>query len=135
MFPCLNFNIMLKFNDSSAAIWHSLRVILQDFPCTQSLQASNLQLHGLPILISKLALSSFLPTRIIQLTCSRMSLQKQGMNMFTMSSSAVPLYPQSLAARVIYLARGLSINSATIGIPTVIDSIDNDKSPFSFNLR
>ncbi len=43
-------------------------------------QGSNLQLHGFPILISKLASSGFLPTRIILLTCSRMSLQKQGMN-------------------------------------------------------
>ena len=61
-------------------VWHSLWVLLQDFPCTQSLQGSDLQLHSFPILVGKLASSSFLTTRIIQLAYSRMSLQKQGMN-------------------------------------------------------
>jgi hypothetical protein len=52
-----------------------------------------------------------------------------------MSSSAVPPYPQSFAASVIYLARGLSIKSATVGIPSVIVIIDSDSSPFYFKVR
>jgi hypothetical protein len=34
----------------------------------------------------------------------------------TINSSALPLYPQSFAARVIYFANGLAKRSATVGI-------------------
>ena len=98
-------------------------------------KGSNFQLHGLPILASKLALSSFLPTRIIQLTCSRMSLQKQRMYIAHNELLHCTTISAIICSKSDLLCKRTAINLATVGIPSVIDSIDNNKSLFYLNLQ